>query len=71
MKFVSVSDFLSQIKLKKDAIPAKAKLNERLRVLEDTHNIDPEGYRVSLWYMLIKKNSVFCCEQNWLHTLIG
>ena len=54
MKFVSVSDFLSQIKLKKDAIPAKAKLNERLRFLEDTHNIDPEGYRVSLWYMLIK-----------------
>ena len=48
MKFVSVSDFLSQIKLEKDAIPAKAKLNERLRVLEDTHKIDPEGYRVSL-----------------------
>ena len=48
MKFISVSDLLSQIKLKKDAIPAKAKLNERLRVLEDTHNIDPEGYRVSL-----------------------
>ncbi|CAH3116678.1 unnamed protein product [Pocillopora meandrina] len=44
----STHDLLSQIKLKKDAIPAKAKLNERLRVLEDTHNIDPEGYRVSL-----------------------
>ncbi|RMX41486.1 hypothetical protein pdam_00012273 [Pocillopora damicornis] len=45
---ISTHDFVSQIKLKKDAIPAKAKLNERLRVLEDTHNIDPEGYRVSL-----------------------
>lgn len=48
MKLVSVSDLLSQIKQKEDAIPTKAKLNERLRDREDTHDVDPEGYRVSL-----------------------
>ncbi|PFX18090.1 uncharacterized protein LOC111340019 [Stylophora pistillata] len=44
----STHDLLSQIKQKEDAIPTKAKLNERLRDREDSHDVDPEGYRVSL-----------------------